>query len=138
MPHVLDAGEDHAGHPEENDVVARHQGGGGIEILQILGVVRPAQGGEGPQGGGEPGVQHVFILGKGLAAALGADGGVFPAHDGVSAVLAVPGGDAVAPPELAADAPVFGVFHPVVIDFGEPVGQEIGFPVLHRFQGGFR
>ena len=42
----------------------------------------------------------------------------------------------MAPPELAADAPIPDVFHPVVVDLGEPVGHEFGFPPLYRFQGG--
>jgi len=45
-----DAGEDHARDPEENDVVARDQDAGGIEILQVLGVMGPAEGRERPQG----------------------------------------------------------------------------------------
>ena len=46
----LDAHHDHAGDPEEEDVMPRLQGVGGVEALQIRGIlVRPAQGREGPE-----------------------------------------------------------------------------------------
>ena len=41
----------------------------------------------------------------------------------VFAQVAVPDGDTVAPPELAADAPITDVVHPVQIDLGEAVGD---------------
>ncbi len=58
---VLTAGEDHPGHPEENDVIARDKDVGGIEIAKVLSFVRPAQGLEGPQGRGKPGVENVRV-----------------------------------------------------------------------------
>mmetsp|Transcript_498 Transcript_498/g.824 ORF Transcript_498/g.824 Transcript_498/m.824 type:complete len:496 (+) Transcript_498:478-1965(+) len=59
----LDAHHHHAGHPEEQDVVPRLQALGGVEPLEVLALrVGPAHGGEGPQAGGEPGVQHVVVL----------------------------------------------------------------------------
>ena len=88
LAHVLDAREDHPGHPEEDDVIAGDQGVGGVEVLQVLAVcVRPAQGGEGPQGGGEPGVQGVGVLVQMGAAALGAGVGRLFGHDGLAAVV---------------------------------------------------
>ena len=49
---MLTAGEDHAGHPEGDNVVAGDQHVGGIEILQVLALlIGPAQSGEGPEGG---------------------------------------------------------------------------------------
>ena len=45
-------------------------------------------------------------------------------HDDFAALVAVPDRDAVAPPELAADAPVADVFEPVEIDAGEAVGDD--------------
>ncbi len=53
---------DHARHPEEDDVETGDQHAGGQVVLQLPGVVGPAQGGEGPQGGGEPGVEDVLVL----------------------------------------------------------------------------
>ena len=43
LPHVLKARENHAGHPEEDDVIPRHQRAGGVEIGQIVGLFGPAQ-----------------------------------------------------------------------------------------------
>ena len=103
---LLAGGEDHPGHPEEYDVVAGDQHVGGIEVVQVGGLLRPAQGGEGPQGGGEPGVQHVRVPGEVGAAAVLADLRVLPGAGHLAAVGAVPHRDLVAPPELAGDAPV--------------------------------
>ena len=80
--------------------------------LEQLRLLRPALRGKGPQLRAEPGVQHILVLMHVMAAALGAHvdvlgKGVLPA-----AVLAVEHGDAVAPPQLAADAPVLEVLHP--------------------------
>ena len=102
--HLLHAGEDHAGHPEEDDVIAGDQHGGGIPVVQVGGVqVGPAQGGEGPQSGAEPGVQHVLLTGQVRAAALFALGGILTADIDVAALVAVPCGNLVAPPQLAGD-----------------------------------
>ena len=132
---VLAAGEDHAGHPEENDVVAGDQHVGGIEILEILGLLGPAQSGEGPQGGGEPGIQHVLLLVDVVGMAVLALGGVGLGHGHFTAVVAGPGGDAVAPPQLAGDAPVAHVFHPVGVGLGEAVGDELHLAVVDHPQG---
>ena len=135
LAHLLAAGEDHPGHPEEDDVVAGDQHGGGVEVVQLRGFVRPAQGGEGPQGGAKPGVQHVLLPGDVLAAALGAAGGVGAVHGDVAAVGAGPGGNLVAPPELAGDAPVVDVLHPVGVGLGEPLGDEPDLPVVDHPEG---
>ena len=53
----------HPGHPEKDDVEARHQHAGGIPGGQIGGLwIGPAQGGEGPKATGEPGVEHIRVL----------------------------------------------------------------------------
>ena len=59
--------------------------------------------------------------------ALGSVGG----YDYLVALVAVPDGDAVAPPELAADAPVADVLQPVEIDAPEPVGDDGDVAVGH-------
>ena len=53
---------DHARHPKEQDIVAGLHHAGGVEIFVIGRLCRPAQRGERPQAGGEPGVQHVRVL----------------------------------------------------------------------------
>ena len=80
--------------------------------LEQLRLLRPALRSKGPQLRAKPGVQHVLVLMHVMAAALGAHvrvlgQGVLPA-----AVLAVEHRNAVAPPQLAAAAPVLEVLHP--------------------------
>ena len=130
----LDAEHHHARHPEEEDVCAGFHHRGGIEVLQVGGLLRPAERGEWPQSGGEPGVEHVFILAQVVAAALGAFGRVFARHNGLAAVIAVPHRDAVPPPQLPADAPVADVLQPVIKDFGKVFRHDLGAPGAHRFQ----
>ncbi len=73
---VFQTGEDHAGDPEGDDIVTGDEGGGGVEILEVFALlIGPAQGGEGPQRGGEPGVEGVGVLRQLCAAALGAGAG---------------------------------------------------------------
>ena len=90
--------------------------------LKLGRVVRPALRGKGPQLGAEPGVQHVLVLVHMVAAALGADIGVLHEGVGPAAVLAVEDRDAVAPPQLARNAPVLEVVHPGEVGVG-PAGR---------------
>ena len=80
--------------------------------LEQLRLLRPALRGEGPQLRAKPRVQHVLVLMDVVAAALGAHVGVLGKGILPAAVLAVEHGDAVAPPQLTADAPVLEVLHP--------------------------
>ena len=140
IAHELEAHHDHAGHPEEDDVKARDQHRGGVEGLQAFGVLWPAQGGEGPEGGAEPGVQHVRVLRQGEVggqAVAGADLGLGATHIDV-ALGVVPGGDAVAPPDLAADAPVLDVAHPLEIGVLPVGGDEADAAVLDGGDGRLR
>ena len=131
---------DHTGHPEEDDVVAGHQHIGRVEALEVIGPFRPAQGGETPQRRGEPGFQYILLLPerhvRRQAGAL-AGVGFVPAHmDG--AIRAVPSWDAVAPPLLAADAPILDVAHPSEVGVLILLGDELDPALLHRLDGGFR
>ena len=62
LAHLLNAREDHARHPEEDDIIAGHQHRGRVVIGQIFGLFGPAQGGEGPERRGEPGIQRILVL----------------------------------------------------------------------------
>ena len=76
MASALNPHHHHPSNPEEQDVVPGLQDGGGVEASQVrqgglrgvrqwrgLGLgLGPAQGAEGPQAGGEPGVQHILVL----------------------------------------------------------------------------
>ena len=135
LTRVLQGGEDHTGDPEGDDIVAGNQGVGGVEVSQILGLLGPAQSGEGPEGGGEPGVQSIGILGHG-AAALGAGGATVGSYLHVAAGIAVVGGNAVTPPELTGDAPILAVLHPVEVVLVEALGDEAGLALADGINGG--
>src|SRR5439155_25599439 len=85
----------------------------------------PAEGGEGEEAGGEPGVEDVGFLNDVGGVAGAAGGGCF-AGDGDGATgFAVPCGDAVAPPQLPRDAPVVDVVHPLEVDFFVHLRREV-------------
>ena len=52
-----------------------------------------------------------------------------------TAIIAVPGGNLVAPPKLAGNAPIMDVFHPIDISLGEALGYELNGSVLHHADG---
>src|SRR5512143_743892 len=54
----------------------------------------------------------------------------------MAAAVAVPGRDAVAPPDLARDAPILDVPHPVEIGVLPALGAEPDLAVLHCLAGG--
>ncbi len=58
----VNAHHHHPGHPEKKYIKTGDQNRGGIKSLQVLGLIRPAQGGKRPQGGGEPGIQDILVL----------------------------------------------------------------------------
>ena len=103
---------DHAGDPQRDDVTRGDERGRGVMTLEQLRLLRPALRGEGPKLRAKPGVQHVLVLVHVMAATLGTHVGVLGEGVLPAAVLAVEHGNAVAPPQLAADAPVLKVLHP--------------------------
>ena len=119
----------HAGHPEEQNVVACLHHRGWVELAQILRLLGPAERRERPEAGAEPGVEHVGVLGGALRRRLVGAGH----HE--RAVGQVPDRDAVAPPELARDAPVLNVFQPVEVDLLEALGDDLGAALAHGGHG---
>ena len=122
----MQAHHDHPRVPEKKNVVAADQQRRGIKGAQVRRVVGPAQRRERPQPGAEPGVEHVGILLELPAAAVRAFLRRAGGHARVlqrcpranrapasCAARAVPDRNAVAPPELARDAPVANICHPV-------------------------
>ena len=103
---------DHAGDPQRDDVSCGDECRRGVMTLEQLRLLRPALRGEGPQLRAKPGVQHVLVLMHVMATALGAHVGILGQGVLPTAVLAVEHGDAVAPPQLAANAPVLEILHP--------------------------
>ena len=103
---------DHASNPQRDDVARGDERRRGVMALEQLRLLRPTLRGEGPQLRAKPGIQHVLVLMYVMAAALGAHVGVLGKCVFPAAVLAVEHGDAMAPPQLATDAPVLEVLHP--------------------------
>ena len=101
----LDPGEDHPVLPESDDLAGGDVEVAGVEAAEVGRVVRPAEGGERPDGGGEPGVEHVRVARELGRAALRAGVGL-GLRDGRMTIRAVPGRDLVAPPNLPRDVPV--------------------------------
>ena len=136
--HLLHAGDDHARHPEEDDIIARDHIGRRVPVFEVFRIqIGPAERGERPQAGREPGVEHVLVAGQLRAAAFFALRRVFAADIDMAAFVTVPRGDLMAPPELAGDAPVVHVFHPVEIRLGEALRNEFDRAVLHDADGLF-
>ena len=136
LAHEVVACHHHAGDPEEEDVRAGDEVGGGVVKGEVGGLLGPAEDGEGPEPGGEPGVEDVGVLVDGGAAALGADGGLLGGGPFVVAVAAGVDGDAVAPPDLPADAPVADVLHPVEEDALPALGLDGDLAGAHGLDGG--
>ncbi len=137
VPHELEPHHHHPGHPEEEDVKPGHQDGGRVEDFQVLGAVRPAQGGKRPQRGAEPGIQHVGFLLHGRAAAGFASGHRLGGDDDLAAVPAEPGRDPVPPPDLAGDAPVADIVHPVEVGILPGRGDDPGLAFRDRLDRRF-
>src|SRR5579884_762564 len=59
-------------------------------------------------------------------------------HRDLAAIAAVPRGNTMSPPQLARDAPVVNVLHPVQVDGLVIVGREADVSLRDRFRGGLR
>ena len=127
----------HPGDPEEQDVEAGHEARGRVEGLELRRVVGPAQGGERPEPGREPRVEHVGVLAE-RPVALRALGEVRRARRAsLPSASQYQTGMPVAPPELARDAPVADVLHPVVVRLAStPRGTIRDAAVAHRLDRG--
>ena len=116
LPHVLEAHHDHAGHPEEQDVVARLEDASGVVLPQIGRLVWPAEGAVWPKRGAEPRVEHVRILFDLVRAAARAAcrvRRVLVGYHDLVAVAAEPRRDRMPPPDLTGHRPVADLVHPV-------------------------
>ena len=131
------AGEDHSGNPEENNVITGDQNIGGIEIIQILGLFRPAKSLKGPQGRAEPSIQHIRISLDPSTATLFALADIFPGYGNVAAICTGPGGNLMSPPQLTGDTPVTDIFHPIQVGFAETLWNKFGFILFDNPDGLF-
>ena len=123
----VEAQHHHPGDPEEDDVVARLHDRRRVEPPVVGRVVGPAEGRERPQAGAEPGVEDVRVLGELGGRPAAGLAGIRPGlerRDRDVPVRAVPGRDAVAPPQLAAHVPVADRGQPVLPGLLEPLRQD--------------
>ena len=123
-------------YPEGDYIVSGDKNVRRVEGLQILRVVRPAEGGKRPQRRREPCVKHVAFLSDVRASAVGTGRDVGFGDGDFSAVAAVKCGNSVSPPELTGDAPVVDVLHPVEVYLAESFGDEADLSFLHDLYGG--
>ena len=150
-PRVLEPGHDHARHPEENNVRPRHQIRCWIKRLQRRRRFRPAHRRKRPQPRRKPRVQHVRVLfprrrirrrrepavreRSVLQHAAGflrrARGHRLPRNRRV-APRKVPHRNPVPPPELARNAPVLQVLHPVVVHLRPAVREKAHLARAHH------
>ena len=114
---------DHPRHPEEENVEAGHEQGCRIETRQVGRLFGPPQGGKGPEGRREPGIENVGIPGDIGAFAGGADRRILPEYGQMATGTTAPGRNPVAPPYLPRNAPVADVVDPFVIGL-DPGGRE--------------
>ncbi len=137
--HEVQAHHHHARDPEEDDVERGDEDRGRVVARELGRFLRPAQGRERPQRGGEPGVEHVFVAHeRGLLSIVlrrGRHRLGFGFFDEDVAVGSVPGRDLMAPPELARDAPGLDVAHPVEIDVLPLIGDDPCTSFLDRIDG---
>ncbi len=133
MPfHEVAAEHNHARHPEEKNLVRRDEQRGRIENRLIARLLRPAQRCERQQPRRKPGVEHVRNLFQLRAPTLRTTHRRFPRDDNFLTTIARPRRDAMSPPQLARDAPVINIIHPVQINLPVVVRDDGDFAALHR------
>ena len=130
--HVFDGRKNHSCHPEENNVVSRNQNVCREKVIQIFRLFGITQSRKRPQSAGKPSIQYVFVLTKTSTVALGANVWRLFFADYFAAVLAIPYGYTVPPPELTGNTPVLDVFHPIEIYFFKTFWQKSGLTLSYR------
>ena len=134
---IFDAHHNHAGDPEEQNIITCFQYTRGVEITEICRIFRPAQSGMRPQSGGKPGIEHVHVLFDFCRSAVRTGFRRVHGDYSLAAILTVICRDTLPPPQLAGDTPVTDIFHPVQIDLGEMVGNNLNLAVFHNFNRRF-
>ena len=129
---------DHTCHPEEDDVVARHQNGARQEevvtgLLHLF-FARPAHRREGDHSGREPRIQHVSVTRElHTLASLGLSFGFVMSNVDVAGFV-VPSRDLVTPNQLTRQAPVLDVFKPLAINTAPFLRHDVDFAAFHGFK----
>ncbi|MNI07776.1 hypothetical protein D3C73_607910 [compost metagenome] len=126
IPGKFKCAEDHPCHPEVDNIISGHQNIVRVIPLIVAAVlIRPAQRCKRPQVGAEPGVQNILILSQIVKAADSARFLFTVCNKYFPCGFGVPGRNAVAPPQLAGDAPVADVLNPVQIGFLKTFRYEV-------------
>ena len=105
--------------------------------MRVVGAV-PTEDRERKDAGRDPHVEHVGLLAKLAAGTVGAGCWRSAGDDDLMAGVTVPGWDAMAPPELARDAPVVEVVHPFEVGLRVVLRSEADMAVAdggHRLVG---
>ncbi len=131
--HEVAAEHDHARNPEEKNFVGGDQQRCRIKHCLIARLLRPSQSGEGQQAGREPGIEHVGHLLELHARTFSAGERSLASDHHMFAFAAGPRRNPMAPPQLARNAPVVDVVHPVQIDRAVVVGEDRDLAILHGF-----
>ncbi|KAH3665796.1 hypothetical protein OGAPHI_003984 [Ogataea philodendri] len=147
----LDTKHNHSGNPEEQNIPSGLQHGSRVEVLHVLGLVWPSQGGEWPQSRGEPGVQNVFVLVQGellsWESLLSLSLCLFlcSSRNPILAVVSVVGlsfnvhkvdRTSVSPPELSGNTPVLDVLQPSEVLCLRALWSDGNFSVLDCINSG--
>ncbi len=135
----MDAEHHHPGDPEEDDVVGGLHDRPGVVVREVGGLVGPPERGERPEPRAEPRVEDVRVLDEVRsrpAARLAGGRAALVGRDRDVAARAVPRGDPVAPPELAAHVPVADLGEPVLPHLLEPLGEDHRLAAAGRREGG--
>ena len=117
----------HAGYPEENNIITSNQGAGWVELLQLRSFLWPAHSFKWPQARAEPGIQYILILMEMLAATFWTYIYISTRNSGFATIITVPGRNPMAPPQLAGNTPITNIVQPVAIDFGKSLWYEFDF-----------
>ena len=130
----LQAEHHHPRDPEEDYVECGYQQARRIVLLELDRPLGPSECGKWPQAGRKPRIEHVLVLTQVAATASPTNRRPRLRYDGlrVGASLAPVGGGAMAPPELARDAPVLQITHPGEISILPLLRKESGIALLHR------
>ena len=129
---LLDTGEYHTNHPEEDDIVAGYEHIRRIEVLVLRGLLRPAEGLKRPECTGEPGIEGLLILPEVMSTALRTGLRCFESNHHLTTVLTVVGRNTMSPPELTGDTPVLDVLEPVQIGLAVVLRNELELAGLDR------
>ena len=98
--HEMQPHHHHSCHPEKKNIETGNQNRSGVKALELSCLLRPSHGGEWPESGTEPGIQHIALLNQVFATTATAFFRLLHGNNDFVAILTVPCGNAVSPPDL--------------------------------------